>query len=489
MVNFFSMKEALTQVLSVPVSYAQDAQDSVGKGWFMQLDPASGSVKYKAYPGVYSTSFAIQLLSSDAAIAEASTELIVGGLDYLVQQFEDAERLEQGAPEPCKQKQKSDEVGHHDFVLTFKLCAVLQAANSISAIVEVDERFGQALSRHDSCLNRVADRLKNFAFSEQKGSTVLRAWPWHILNVNDRDVDPVPTAEVLLALTHPVLKGSRRWLSEYVEVAAYLQMVVSAKTVTLLDRSIAAHALLQLGERTKQEYLDSSSKAELAKVISDTVRDLSNVPWQEVRHYFVPSKVMTVSHYKPWIWLFPRIQYIESLCLLDQSTATRPAIKAVTELISNITNHQGKVLFLHAEPPTLLASLKASQLMLQCAAGVMKSIKGRVFFIYEQLARASSAIRGLGLFGWFLVLLALLYPYVRLLRESLNGVPVLQRSLRIAADAGSRVYSVWPIWVIVFLYLMFVSEGSLRKRMRSAVVGFLTIVVLGLIVNLLAALH
>jgi hypothetical protein len=485
MASLFSIKEALTEVLSVPVLYAHDAQDSVGKGWFMQLGTASGSAKYKAYPGVYSTSFAIQLLSSDGAIANSQANLIVQGLDYLMQQFEDAQNLGQGAATHCKQAQKYGEVGHHDFVLTFKLCAVLQAANSMSAIVEINEEFGKALSRHAEALNLVASTLKSFAVCEQKGSVLLRAWPWHILDGNGggRDIDPVPTAEVLIALTHPNLKGSMRWLIEYAEVAAYLQSVVSSENVTLLNKCVAAHALLQLGERTGQEYLDSQTKAQLTRQIAEALRNLSNVPWQEVMHYFVPSKVRTVSHYKPWIWLFPRLQYIESLCLLDVSAAANPAVRAVTDLMENIRNNHGKVIFLHAEPPTLLASLRASQLMLQFQNSVMKSIKGRALFLYE---RASRAIRGIGLFGLFLVLLATVYPYASLLRTSFQGVSVLQRSILMLRDTGSKLYSVWPLWLLAFAYFVAASPGSLRKRLERATFMFVEIVVLTLLVHLLA---
>jgi hypothetical protein len=452
----------------------------------MHLDQTVGSPKYKAYPGVYSTSFAIQLLSTSPDIATRNRELILSGFEYLIQQFEDACLVENGSLTTGKQSQKYTEVGHHDFVLTLKLCAVLQAANSIASIIQVHAAFGDLLAKHDDRVNQIAERLKAFAIEQKDGSTLLRAWPWHVLNGNAREADPVPTAEVLLTLTHPALKGSRRWLNEHAEVAAYLCSVVCSESLTLLDRSIAAHALLELAARTGQEYLSSGTKDQLTRVIKASLRDLSNVPWQEVMHYPVPSKARTVSHYKPWIWLFPRIEYVECLCLLDVSTAGIPAAQVVADLMSNISKNSGKVIFLHAEPPTLLANLRASQLLLRFQRTILPSLYGRSLFVYAQLSKASRSTYRFGWLGFSLVLLAMIRTYALPFASQIQQSSRVHESVRILEATGRRLYSVWPIWLIVFGYLLVTADGNLSKRVKKALGEMVLLVVIGLLVHLLA---
>jgi hypothetical protein len=490
--SFFSIDDALSQLLTVPISFAHDAPDLTGKGWFMHLD-SSGSAGYKAYPGVYSTSFAIQLLSIDRKIADQNRILIVQGFDYLAQQFHDAETIERdiNLANDCKQSHKLADVGHHDFVLTFKFCAILQAANSIAGIVDIGTEFADSLARHQQSLNRMAERLKRFAVSGQKGSTVQRAWPWHSLNPTAAEVDPVPTAEVLLTLTHPSLRNTPRWLSEHAEAAAYLQSVIrSEKTAALLlDKCIAAHALLQLTERTSLNYLEPSETQELTELIVKELRDPSNIPWQDVMHYSVPSKsTSTLSHYKPWIWLFPRIQYVETLSMLDRSAAEAPAAAAVAAVVSNISENQGKVIFVHAEPPALLASLRTAQLIIQVKATVLKSISGRIVMAYQQVARLSRGLNRFGYIGWLALLGVTVYTYATPFRSSLDG-PAFQRTKMIIQEAASRLYSVWPIWLLLFLFLTFMSEGSFRKRVKTAILGLIMAVLISMLVNLLATWH
>lgn len=484
--DIFSVEQSLSQLRALPAQYSQAAHDGEGKGWFMHLQPVRQG-GYKAYPGVYSTSFAIQLLTADRKIAKQSSALIVDGLDYLARQFQDAEAVDNGASSDCKQSHKVADVGHHDFVLTFKLCAVLQAANSIATIVDSHEGFGRVLARHDDCLNRMAERLKSFAVTEQQGSTVRRAWPWHVLNGAAREVDPVPTAEVLLTLTHPSLKGSRRWLREYAEVAAYLQSLILPEDMALLlDRCVAAYALLRLSQRTTEDYLRTQDKAQLTDMISKTLREPANVPWQEVMHYSVPSNSNTLSHYKPWVWLFPRIHYVETLCLLDPSAAASLAAGAVTDLVTNIKEHQGRVIFAHAEPPALLACLKTAQLLSEVSSTVLRSLKGRLILGYQRTARALQPLRVLGFVIWSLILYATLYSCGGAFTSSVLDATAIQRSTHMLTEVVTRLYSVWPIWLIAFVYFMIQGNGSLRKRLGVAILMLVTVAVLGLLVNLLA---
>jgi hypothetical protein len=100
----------------------------------------------------------------------------------------------------------------------------------------------------------------------------------------------------------------------------------------------------------------------------------------------------------------------------------------------------------------------------------MKLLKGRILFVYE---RGSRAVRGIGLVGLFLVLLAAVYPYASLLRSSFHNVPVFQRSLLILDDTRSKLYSVWPLWIIAFTWFIVAGHGDLR----TAAIVFVEVIV------------
>jgi len=62
----------------------------------------------------------------------------------------------------------------------------------------------------------------------------------------------------------------------------------------------------------------------------------------------------------------------------------------------------------------------------------------------------------------------------------------VHESVRILEATGRRLYSVWPIWLIVFGYLLVTADGNLSKRVKKALGEMVLLVVIGLLVHLLA---
>lgn len=156
----------------------------------------------------------------------------------------------------------------------------------------------------------------------------------------------IPTCNALLTLTDDNLRSSPRWLSEYPQTVAYLHAVLEAHSATLVNRVSACQTLLEVQSRVGGDLLSESIRDSLIVDLSATMADLSNVPWQEVMHFQVPSPSKTLSHYKLWIWTFPKLAFLLCFGRLSPNASHNPEYSVAAHLVENVAVHDGKVIFL-----------------------------------------------------------------------------------------------------------------------------------------------
>jgi hypothetical protein len=89
-------------------------------------------------------------------------------------------------------------------------------------------------------------------------------------------------------------------------------------------------------------------------------------------------------------------------------------------------------------------------------------------------------------FRILLVLLAMIRTYAAPFASRLQRSTPLRESLLILGETGRRLYSVWPLWFVVLIYLLIIADGSPSKRLKKASGELVVLVVLGLLVHLLA---
>lgn len=485
--NIFPVDTTLCRLAELPLEYIQEAPDSNLMGWFIYLRREQRrSVPYRAFPGVYSTSFGVQLLShlEDPSIPECR-DAIFSGINYLVTQFNDSENLDAGRITECKQSKKMREIGHHDFKLIMKLCAVLEARNALASIVQIHQEYGQLLHSHREDFDRVATRLIELGQERRVGGTIHLGWPWHALT-EDAELDPIPTSHVLLALTAETVRGTGQWLANYDCVVNYLKSVIEAETATLVYRVEAAKTLLLLEKRLDQSFLESDAKEHVSSELQRAFLDISNLPWQEVMHYQVPSQEGTLSHYKPWIWMFPRLEFAECLILLEVPDQRGVIYRIASDIVYNVRANKGKALFLRSVDPTLLASLRAAEFLELFKLEKVSNLAGKISFATEHLSRLVTdfvthypRIVTAIIIVWFL---SWAFPFTKIPDNT-----AVYGAMQLLMDGVTRMLSVWPIWVFVFLVSMGLSKGEFGERLKKTLGLILGGVFLDLIINLLAS--
>ena len=482
-----SVDGPLKQLFLLPLPYLRDAPDSSGKGWFMRLEEGTSTGRYKAYPGVYSTSFAVQLLCRQQDPTTEGTRNAIGaGIDYLTAQFVDSQHMHAEDRPRCKQMQKFQEVGHHDFVLTLKLCAVLQAANAVAKVVPKHPDFAALLAKHRTVLDEVANRLKQTAIRATSGGRAELAWPWH--SIDGGEVDPIPTCQVLLTLTDETLRSSDRWLSEYEQTVSYLQSVLKADSAALINRVAACQTLLEIQPRLGEDLVPRPARQRLVAELAAAMTDLPDLPWQEVMHFQVPSPAGgTLSHYKPWIWTFPKIEFALCFGRLSPKAGRAPEFKVAAKIVHNISSHNGKVIFLQSAPPTLLASLRAADFLSEFRQMFLSTTHGKVSFAKERALLSAIGFldrhRSVPAVVLFSLLIAAILPCQSKVATSITGAQPVTNSLAILHESASKLMAVWPLWCVFLVALLLLEEGTLLQRLRAALIAFILTVV-GLVVML-----
>ncbi len=328
-------------------------------------------------PGVYSTAFAVQLLcSAERPEANESRAMIVAGMRFLAQQWRDSQAVLSGSRARSKQSDKKQEVGHTDFELTLKCVAVLDAANAIADIRVRHEEFGPALEEAADALDGAAGKLKGGAVQWQDGGSACMGWPWHFM-ADDPEWDVVPTAKVALALTHPSMRVTPRHLDSANAVINTLTAFLSSDA-TVVHKAIVCRSLVMLWRQLGLE--PGELPRQFLQDIGHATSRVDDYPWQEVVHYSVPSRSRKVSHYKPWIWICPRVEVAEAALLTDPDNGLRRAAPTAIDLLGNIGRNNGAVRFLSAQPPTLLATLETLRFLRTTASVVASSTARRVLF-------------------------------------------------------------------------------------------------------------
>ena len=475
----------------MPLPYLREGPGSAGKGWFMRLEPKPLGEHYKSYPGVYSTSFAIQLLCRQRTpAADTARGAIVAGTDYLVAQFLDSKRLDAGETPVCKQNQKLQDVGHHDFILTLKLCAVLQAANAIAKIKHTHTDFSSLLDRSSAPLDEIASRVKQMASRGVSGQRAELAWPWHS---RSGEVDTIPTCEALLTLTDES-GGPNHWLGDYLQAAGYLISVLEVDSASILNKVYACKTLLEVESRLKVTLIPPGLKQSFASELESAMSDLANLPWQEVMHFQVPSSDNRIlSHYKPWIWTFPKIEFTQCFSGLSPNGSRRAEFEVAAQLLRNVSRNSGMVIFLQSAPPTLLASLKAADFLADFQQKVLSTTVGKLSFTKERFLLAASGFlsrhRNVHAAVFFLLLMAALTPYRTRVGESLVNAGPVSRSLSMIHDSALQLAPAWPLWFAYIVFLFALNQGTFFARARAAAVAFVGTVIMRVLLTTLPAIR
>lgn len=471
-----SVDRVLAALYALPQAFCHWPADDQA-GWFMHLHAQQ---REQRSPGVYSTSFAVRLLALSGHPDDPQIrKMIIGGMRYLLAQFRDAAAVTDGTKRSGKEWQKIQEVGHTDFSLTLKCVALLEASNAIGAIRDMHGDFAKLLNSCEADLDRLAATVKQHAAKDLRAGVSLCGWPWHFIDPSEPDV--LPTVDVALTLSAPQLRGSPRYLDHAHDVSHYL-IAAGRTTPTVVHKAIAVRALWTLFNALN---LTADFENKCADLIADLVsagHEINAYPWQEVLHYQVPSKRQPISHYKPWLWICPRIEIAHALLFCGAGMPV--AHRVAADIIANTNRHNGVVRFLQAQPPTLLANLRAALFLRDMKAYGLNTTGRRVSFAVVGIRQAAGKLleRRPELFFSLLFALswALFFP------SSLSRAQI-GLSWTLLSETLSRVVATWPLWALLIVAALAFSRGALKTRLRTTILLFITTVVLGVLVNILAA--
>jgi hypothetical protein len=479
------LRAGATLLHELPMQFAGKVVDDQ-YAWGMHL---SQKPTFVGQHGVYSTSFAIQLLCDTTRLPNDHTvQLITGGMRYLHAQYHASAQALSFLPIPSRQQEKFQQVGHTDFLLVMKLVTILNAANAISAVRDQHRAYGAVLHECDEMLNEVAAKLKD----ESRGRGYLRdgalhrGWPWHIISASST-LDVLPTIHAVSALTHPNLRASSRYLDDIAPVINYLREMLSRADVPLLHKAMIYRTFYLLRQRFPSAVGEQDLRDAKSHVLSLTP-DIDQIPWQEVLHYPVPESAAAragLSHYKPWIWLCPRIELAEALLLCEDDQAASMVASSAALLVNNIRRNSGFVKFLVSQEPTLLATFKASQFLDHYLEGVVAKPQRQMRYI-----EASARVRATDLisrFPWIILSLFFALVWVTLDPPDVDwGVFVGWNDF--ATLAGEVARGVWRgrlIWILLLAGTLILGKGSVAERALMYMRILFSAIVLGLVVEIL----
>jgi hypothetical protein len=117
----------------------------------------------------------------------------------------------------------------------------------------------------------------------------------------------------------------------------------------------------RLHAATRAPFSDPLRETVTAAIASELDPD-SILPWQEVYHYDVLSVGGRLAHYKPWIWICPRLELAEALLVLTSGEFSQPVVSTLHAVVSNI-EHYGSFRISSAKPPSLQACWRAEEFL------------------------------------------------------------------------------------------------------------------------------
>jgi hypothetical protein len=481
-----AFKTCLARLYHLPTEFVCWSDGGRLAGWYMHLDKTMLTHPGRA-PGVYSTSFAVQLLcGGESADEEPVRQLIVGGIRYLVEQATASDRVLSGVADNSKQHMKLAEIGHTDFQLSMKCISVLEAANAVAEIRHKHTEFGLVLQESDDVLDKLAAELKRMAiyWTDSNSGMNYMAWPWHALGT-EKAWDIIPTVYASLALSHPSLSGSSRYLDTIQPVINCVKGTVNSDA-TLVHKAIAYRGLIAIGNRIQQQLTVDASHDSFRRELTQAATEIHKYSWQEVLHYQVPSQAESVSHYKPWIWLCPRIELAECLAWVDVQGAQAVALENAAEVISNV-NRNGAVRFMYSQPPTLLGNCRSAQFLKTCDERLVRTQQGRIQFSIVR-ARVFSK-RLIERQTWLLPVLAigLLVSLLSQQGVSLRGIKEVHNTQTLLVEALTLIWSVYPVWIALFVGCLVLVKGSIWSKILTFLKLLGGAIFVGLLLNLLSA--
>src|SRR5207244_8172710 len=143
-------------------------------------------------------------------------------------------------------------------------------------------------------------------------------------------VDPIPTAYAFAALLSPILSGDPYRKSPQ-PVERYLLSVLKDVRVRPVMKAIIVNRLHGVARAPWTDVI----REDCAAAVAAELEPDSILPWQEVYHYDVLS-AGHLAHYKPWIWICPRIELAEALLVLTDGEFSAPIISTLHAIVSNV---------------------------------------------------------------------------------------------------------------------------------------------------------
>ena len=481
------LERALNELRILPSNHIPVEYTNGKHGWHMYLQDQEENGK-SSYPGVYSTSFAIQLLCSSNLNGEKEVQNLIGSAFlYLVSQYAEATQVKERKGNKGKQAAKMRELGHTDFHLILKYCSVLDAAQSIAEVRNVNEEFGQILQQSEDQIDNLAQELKDASqLSMDPNDVENLCWPWHIID-NSARPNVIPTVHATLALTHESIKASSRFLDKIEPVTNYLNSAL-ASNISMVHKAIACRALLTLEARFDREFLKDNLRQDFSKELELELNSLSAISSQEVLHYEVPSKDHAVSHYKPWLWICPRLELVQCYMLLTPSRASQFAYTEAAELMLNAQSHGGEIRFFSSQPPNLFGNIRAERFLNVLNENLLTNISAQSQFA---LTRFNVSIRHLFYrhIKWvWAILIALVINQFFPVFSTIFEADSVQLSLDIIWIALTKLYETLFIWIIVFLGSMLFTDGSFKQRFLKSLRFFFTTILIAILVGLVTNL-
>ncbi len=348
--------------------------------WGMYLEQAEARTPQY---GVYSTSFAVQLLSRLSSREEAVVRAIDSGIEFLISQYLEHKAVVEGRPEDGKQARKRKEVGHTDFALVLKYALALEAVACLARLKDVDWRYNETLERIEHVAEQMRRDLAGFARSIDHPAARRKytGWPWHdIGDVAVADpLDPIPTAYAYRALLSALFRG-RADVVVAADVERYLKAVLDEERVRPVEKAVVLNLMDSAGVR-----LLPSEPNRLRDEIREGLVDETAATWHEVYHYEV-SAGGERSHYKPWIWLSPRLELAQAYLVLAPGDLRFDVVAVAHEVIRSVERY-GAFRTSLARPPALQASWRAADFLEAVAksarqGSLRQQLLANVYFLF-----------------------------------------------------------------------------------------------------------
>jgi len=310
--------------------------------------------------GVYSTGFAIELLARLPSSGDASVlQAIEGGIAFLMSQYAEHHEVSGGRMMDSKQGRKLREVGHTDFASVLKHTVALDAFACLTRLKDIDRRYNLLLQSVEAVAEQMRHDLAGFARSTEHPVSRERytGWPWHnIAGAAAGDpLDPIPTAHAYRALLLPLFRGKAD-LVPPAEIRRYLRSILTDQHVRPLEKAVVLNLI-----GSAHELLQAAETQDLRAALRDGLADETAAAWHEVYHYEV-SAAGERSHYKPWIWLSPRLELAQAYLALAPEDLPFEIVGTGHEVIRSIERY-GAFRTSLARPPAIQASWRAARFL------------------------------------------------------------------------------------------------------------------------------